>query len=594
MAEVVNIQPYVLLSIIVLTIYLFMRGFWRYDLVALFALTLSLLTGLVPFKQAFSGFSNPAVITVACIMVITQAINQSKILDYLVTKIEFLFHSTTMHITSLTFISAILSAFMNNVGALGLMMPIAIQTFLKSEKSPSLVLMPIAFGSVLGGLITAIGTPPNLLISNYRQEISGQAFAMFDFTPVGFVTALVGIIFISAIGWRLVPARIKSTRTEDLFQISDYITEVIVTEKSAYRDKTVADMYAGIKADFELIAISHKGSKKFAFKDNHVLQEKDILIIEATHENLETVLSSGKFKLSEEKPFTSKKLTSNEITILEAVVPPDSNVQGRSAKSMRLRARYMINLLALSREGVSMRKKLNDIKLNPGDVVLLQGDRETLQETAVSLGFLPLAEREIKIGSRKTFLPIIFFFISVVLAATQTLPIAVSFMIAVLGIFLFNIMPIRMLYQSIDWSVLLLLGAFIPIGNAIQTSGASILISQLFLVIAGSYSPVLALVVLMIATMTLSDLMNNVATAVLMAPIAANLALSAHVSVDPFLMAVAVGASCSFLTPVAHQNNTMVMGPGGYHFFDYARLGLPLEILIVLVSIPMILYVWPL
>lgn len=594
MLETFSYQPYILFSIIIITIYLFLRGFWRYDIVALFALTLSLLTGIVPLKYAFIGFSNPAVVTVACIMVITAAISQSKILDYLVMKAEFMSKSPTRHIGALCFISAIMSAFMNNVGALGLMMPIAIQTFLKSDRSPSLVLMPIAFASVLGGLITAIGTPPNLLISNYRQEFSGHAFNMFDFTPVGIVVAMVGVLFIALIGWRLVPERVKSSRTEDLFKISDYITEIVVTDKSPFADKTVADLYEGIKTEFELIAISRKKSKKFAFKDKDKIKVNDILIIEATHANLEEVLSIGKFNLAGDKPFTSKQLTSSDITILEAVIPPDSNIEGRSAQSMRLRARYSINLLALSREGVSMRKKLNEIKLNAGDVVLLQGNVETLQETIVSLGFLPLAEREIKLGSNKTFLPIIFFFMAVALAATQTLPLSVAFMMAVLAIFVFNVMPIRMLYQSIDWSVLILLGAFIPIGGAIQTTGASTMISNLFLHIAGSYSPVLAMAVLMVATMTLSDLMNNVATAVLMAPIAANLAVSAHVSIDPFLMAVAVGASCSFLTPVAHQNNTMVMGPGGYHFFDYARLGLPLELLILCVGLPMILYVWPL
>lgn len=594
MLDTFSYQPFILLSIIVITIYLFLRGFWRYDIVALFALVLSILTGIVPVKNAFSGFSNPAVITVGCIMVITAAISQSKVLDYMVMKAEHYFHGTTMHIASLTFISAALSAFMNNVGALALMMPIAIQTSIKSERSPSLILMPIAFGSVLGGLVTAIGTPPNLLISDYRQEVAGHAFNMFDFTPVGIVVAITGVLFISLIGWRLVPARIKSSKAEEFFQISDYITEIKVPAKSPYIDKTVADLYEGIKADFELIAISHNGSKKFALRENDVIREDDILIVEAAHSALEDVLTAGKFKLAGDKPFTSKQLTSTDITILEAVVPPDSNIEGRSAKSMRLRVRYGINLLALSREGISMRKKLNDIKLNAGDVVLLQGNIETLQETIVSLGFLPLAEREIKLGSNKTFLPIAFFFIAILLAATQTLTISVAFMIAVLAIFIFNVMPVRMLYQSIDWSVLLLLGAFIPIGGAIQTTGASTIIANLFLIIAGSYSPVLALIVLMIVTMTLSDLLNNVATAVLMAPIAANLAISAHVSIDPYLMAVAIGASCSFLTPVAHQNNTMVMGPGGYHFFDYARLGLPLEILILCVAIPMILYVWPL
>ncbi|VVC76048.1 hypothetical protein AQUSIP_13500 [Aquicella siphonis] len=588
-------QPYILFGILSVTLGLFVLGYWRYDFVALFALVVSVLTGIVPFDKAFSGFSNPAVITVGCVMVITYAITQSGVLNVVITKLEFLFKTPTIHIGFFTTMSAVLSAFMNNVGALGLMMPISIQSFINNKKSPSSILMPIAFSSELGGLITAIGTPPNLLISNFRHELTGSAFGLFDFTPVGLLLAILGVAFISLIGWRLVPEREKFNKSEDLFQISDYTTEVKVPKGSPLCNKTVKEFYTSSSADFELVAIIHKGVKKFAFGKTDNIHANDILIIQASHENLEKILESNKLTLAGDKPFSSAELSNSDIITLEAVVPPGAYIEGRSASMMNLRTRYSINLLALSRKGISFRQKLNDIRFAAGDVALLQGNAETLRDTVVDFGFLPLARRDIKIGlSRKSFLPLFFFAVSIALAAFQVLPIAFAFVVAVLALVIFKAIPVHSLYRGIDWSVLLLLAAIIPVGGAIESTGAADMISDGFMKIAGQYPLAIVLALVMFITITLSDFMNHAATAIVMAPVAVKIAHFSHVSVDPFLMAVAVGASCSFLTPIAHQNNTIVMGPGGYRFFDYIRLGLPLEILMIVAGVPLILWIWPL
>lgn len=588
-------QPYILLGIISLTLGLFVFGYWRYDFVALFALVISVLTGIVPVDKAFSGFSNPAVVTVGCVMVISYAITQSGVLNIVIAKLEFLFKKETVHIGFFTTLSAALSAFMNNVGALGLMMPVSIQSYINNKKSPSSILMPIAFSSELGGLITAIGTPPNLLISNFREKLTGSPFDLFDFTPVGLPLAFLGVVFITLIGWRLVPEREKSSKTEDLFQISDYMAEVKVNRKSPLCNMTVKEFYDSSKADFELIAIIHKGVKKFAFNKSDVIHANDVLIVQATHENLEKMLEPNKLSLVGDKPFTSAELSNSEIITMEAVVAPGAYIEGRSASMANLRSRYSINLLALSREGISFRQKLNDIRFSAGDVALLQGDGETLRDTIVDFGFLPLAERDIKIGlSRKSFLPLIIFAISILLTAFQILPIAFAFMTAVLAMVIFKVIPLHHLYRSIDWSVLLLIAAMIPVGGAIESTGAAEMISDGFLKVAGQYPVALLLALVMFITITLSDFMNHAATAIVMAPIAVRVAHFLHVSTDPFLMAVAVGASCSFLTPIAHQNNTIVMGPGGYRFFDYMRLGLPLELLMIAAGVPLILWIWPL
>ncbi|MFO2617124.1 SLC13 family permease [Legionella pneumophila] len=588
-------QPYLLFAILILSLILFVWNYWRYDFVALFALAISVLTGLVPFNKAFSGFSNPAVITVGCVMILTYAITQSGVLNDFFIKLKKSSKKTSFQVGLYSGISAFLSAFMNNVGALGIMMPIAIHAFTEIKKSPSIILMPIAFCSVLGGVITAIGTPPNLLISNFRNQVLGTPYNMFDFTPVGLPVALMGVLFVSLIGWKLVPVRAKYSKSGDSFQISDYMTEVKVPETSSMCEKTVKEFLEMTKANFELIAVAHEGKKKFAYTDDTIIHCNDILIIEASPEDLKNILDSNGLILAGNKPLTSKELYDSDIITMEAVVLPDSSIEGQSASMMRFRSRHKINLLAISREELSFRKKLIDIRFAAGDVVLLQGNAATLRETIVDMGFLPLAERDINVHlTQKKFLPIICFTLSIILASLQILPLDFSFMIAVLALILLKAIPTYSLYRTIDWSVLLLLAALIPVGEALQTTGAADLIANGFMKIAGQYSPVFALVAILVITMTLSDLLNNAATALIMAPIAIKIAQSAHVNVDSFLMAVAIGASCSFLTPIAHQNNTMVMGPGRYRFSDYFRLGLPLELIVVVVTIPTILWVWPL
>jgi len=588
------LSAYLLIAILVALIVLFIWGRWRYDVVAFVGLMFAVLVGVVPYQQAFSGFSHPAVLSVGFIMIITRAISQSGVLDYFINKLEVLLKSTLAHITTLTFVSAVLSAFMNNVGALGLMMPIAIQSFIKRKKSPSLILMPIAFGSVLGGLTTAIGTPPNLLIAHMRQELLGKPFGMFDFTPVGILVAIAGVSFISLIGWRLIPLRRKGTKEDD-FQISDYLTEVTVPEDSPMVEKTIGEFFSLVDADFDVIAIIHKKNKKFAYNDKTLIRANDVLIIEASHENLEILIKATKFTLSAEKPFTADSLDSNDLTVIEAVVPPSSFIMGKSAKALKLRARYSINLLAISRESISFKQNLSTIRLQGGDVVLLQGAIETLRDDLVNLGFLPLAQRDISVGlSQQSVLPFVFFITAILAVSFHMLPITIALGIAIAALLLFKVITTRGVYESIDWSVLLLLSAMIPLGQAMESTGVAQLITDGFMRVSGDYSPIFALAAILIITMTLSDVMNNAATAVMMAPIAINVAQTIQVNVDSFLMAVAIGASCSFLTPIAHQNNTMVMGPGNYQFFDYYKMGLPLEIIIVVISVPSIIWFWPL
>lgn len=587
-------QLYAVFGILAVTLILFIWGRWRYDVVACLALMGVVLIGVIPFADAFRGFANPAVITVACVMIISQSITQSGLVDKVVKALLPVTSVVVLHIGFLTIITAVLSAFMNNVGALALMMPVAIQTAHQHKRSPAMVLMPLAFASVLGGMTTLIGTPPNLLISAYREQVTGHPYLMFDFSPVGLLVAGVAILFIAVIGWRLTPYKRKSTQQGAAsFQLQDYVTEIVVPEGSPFVDKTLRDLENSTTGDFAILGLIRGKRKRLALAASECLVANDILIIEASHDDLQRLLQEAKLELVGGEIVSAEILRSDDIGLVEAVVPPGSRMDGRSWQAMRIRSRFRLNLLAIARQGKSFRERLNRVKLHAGDVLLLQGQTESLQEYIGYLGLLPLLERGVDVGMRRqALLPLLIFSMAIIAAAMRLLPIQISFTMAVLLLVLFNVLSVRKLYDSIDWSVIVLLGAMIPVGQALQMSGGTDLIAQHLLSLASHFGPKAILIFLLVSTMLLTDLMNNAATAVLMAPLAVSIANALNVNMDTFLMAVAVGASCSFLTPIGHQNNTLVMGPGGYQFSDYYKLGLPVSILVVSVAIPMLLFVW--
>lgn len=587
-------ESYIILVVLVITMALFIWGYWRYDVVAIIALMISVAVGAVPFNRVYTGFSNPAVITVACVMIISAAITHSGAMSFIVKRISRVGKSQILHVASLTLITAILSAFMNNVGALALMMPVAIQSAIKNKRSPSFILMPIALGSAMGGLTTLIGTPPNLLISSYRERLTAEPFSMFAYAHVGFFVALVGVIFIALIGWRLLPRKRKTPQqAEDLFQVQDYITEIKISDGSPTAGATVRELEKLIEGDFVIIGLIRNKKKRLVLPPSYVLKTDDILIVESSTKDLEELLQAGKLELVGGEKISSDILKSNNVALIEAVVPPGTRIENRSSQSIHLRARYRINLLAVAREGKPFKERLHQVNLRAGDVVLLQGPTDVLQENVASLGFLPLVERHLEVGRRRAFVPLLIFVCAIILTAMGMIPVQVAFGGAVLVMILLRTIPLRFVYDSIEWPIIVLLAAMIPIGEALQTTGGTALIAHGIIGLTQHLAPIYILGLLLIVTMTVSDFMNNAATAVVMAPIAGSIAQTLHASMDPFLMAVAIGASCSFLTPIGHQNNTLVMGPGGYKFIDYIRIGLPLEILVIIVSLPLIPWAWP-
>lgn len=625
-------DQFMILAILLATMAMFLWGRWRHDMVAAGALLSCVLTGLIPANEAFAGFSHPAVITVACVLVLSRGLQTSGAVDVLTRTVLPAKAGVTLSLTALIALGAGLSSFMNNVGAMALLMPVAIQIAKRLNMPPGQVLMPLSFGTILGGMTTLIGTPPNLIVSGFRAETGTGGFAMFDFTPVGLAVAVSGVAFIALLGRRLVPERHPAGI--EGFESGAYITEARVPEGSKAVGKLLRELEPLLEeTDAHIIGMVYNDVRITAPNPWRRIQTGNILVIEAEAEALARVLSALDLELEEavnssEKFETEVKIeqggnetvekgndrgqelgkkgaqkvkdedkgsASGEIVLMELAVLPASTLAGRSASSILLRTRYGLNLLALSRQGQQLMKRLRSVKIKSGDLLLMQGPPEVIMEFAADNNCVPLAERELRIpNKRKVWTAGIIMALAVGGAGFGLLPAAISFAMGVLASMALRTVSPRAVYGAIDWPVIVLLAALIPVAGVMETTGAADLIARFLLENAAQGQAVIGLAIVLIVTMFLSDLMNNAATAAVMCPIAISTATALGVSADSFLMAVAIGASCSFLTPIGHQNNTLILGPGGFRFGDYWKLGLMVEILVVAISIPLLLLAWPL
>lgn len=455
--------------------------------------------------------------------------------------------------------------------------------------------MPLAFGSLLGGLLTQVGTPPNIIISILREDTAaGAPFRMFDFAPVGAGIALIGVLFILLVGWRFLPQRKGQLSKEELFEIDDYITEIRVPQKSTLTGKRLRDLENATDGDVVVVGHMREGQKLLAPSPYRTFSEGDNLIIKANASDLQELLKATGLELAGSEKLAEEALTSDDVTVIEATVNKNSVMEGRTSRHLNLRSTYGVNLLGLARQGGRLRTSPDNIRFKAGDVLLLQGSTETLHEVLPTLGLLPLVERGLRVGQpSRVLLSVTIFATAVILASLGLLAIQIAFTAAALAMVLTGLVSLKELYESVDWPVIILLGSMIPVSRALESTGGAQLIADGILNLSGHFPPWIILTLLLVGTMFLSDLINNAAAALLMGPIAINIAAGIGVSADPFLMCVAVGASCAFLTPIGHQSNTLVMGPGGYRFGDYWRMGLPLEILIILAAVPLIILVWP-
>ena len=573
---------------------MFAWGKLRYDLVALVGLLAAVLVGIVPYDKAFLGFSDDIVVIVASALLVSGAVASSGIIERVIRPLGPYLTRTSIQVVALTATVTVLSAFVKNIGALAMMMPVAFQLARRNDVPVSALLMPMAFGSLLGGTVTLIGTSPNIIVSRVRQELTGQPFGMFDFAFVGAALAIVGVLFLS-VGYRLLPRGRKGQASMDVaFDLEGYTTEVLVTKESTIIDKTVGEIKKLFENEVDVLMILRDHTRRYDPPDNASFKADDILLLEGEPEALERVVGEAGLKLVRDKEELTTDTPRDDIGVMEAVISGDSVLVDRTPAQLRLYQRYQVNLLAVGRRGERITRQMRSVVLKPGDVLVLQGNLNTMPETLGELRCLPLAERNLRLGDvRHSVLPLLVLVAAMIVVSLHLIPVAIAFFGAAVTMLLIRAMTLKEAYDTVEWPILILLGALIPVSDALRTTGGTELIAGWLSHAGDMLPPIGALGLVMIVAMAVTPFLNNAATVLVMGPIAAGFASKLGYGPDAFLMAVAIGAACDFLTPIGHQCNTLVMGPGGYRFSDYWRLGLPLSIMVLLVGVPLIAVFWP-
>jgi di/tricarboxylate transporter len=594
------------------TIALFLWGRFAYDAVALSALLAGVLLGIVPLDKAFAGFSDDVVVIVAAALVISHAVARSGAVETVMRPVTPHLRGVALQVPVLAGCTMLLAMFTKNVGALAIMMPVAMQLARRTGTPAAALLMPMAFAAMTGGVVTLVGTAPNIIMSRVRQELTGAPFRMFDYAPVGLGICVVALLFL-AVGWRLLPGgRRGAASMEAAFTIGQYTVEARLPEESSSIGLTVAELEA--LSEGEVVVSAILPSKDHAddgdtrppvharvnadppLPDRRLALHEGVLLRGEAAE-LEQLVARAGLTLAGDGPAPDDPDTDeDDMRVVEGVVTAESPLAGRTPAALTLRSRHGVSLLAVSRRGEQhIRDRISQLRLRAGDVVLLRGLAASMPDNLGELRVLPLAERGMALGrGKRSWIPLGVLVAAMALVAAGVINVAVAFFGAVVAMFAFRVMTTREAYEAVDWPVVVLLAALIPVSGAIQHTGGTDLLAGWLTGAVQDLPSIAALAVTMLLAMAVTPFLNNAATVLVMGPIAATLASKLGLNPDPFLMAVALGAASDFLTPIGHQCNTLVMGPGGYRFGDYARLGLPLSILVVLAGVPLIAYFWPL
>ena len=581
----------VLFAILIALFGLLVWGRYRYDLIAFCALMVTVLTGLIAPEEAFHGFGHPAVVIIALVLIVSRGLMNSGAVELIARFVTRADRAVPLHIGVMAVVGAVLSAIINNVAALALLMSLDMDAARKAKRAVSQTLMPLSFGTILGGMITLIGTPPNIVIAQYRQDVLGEPYSMFDFAPVGLAVAAAGIAYVAFIGWRLIPARPDTISLEG--DAGLYIAEARAKEGSKSIGMSVGELYpVADENDVTILGMARQGKRLPGFSQAREIREGDYLVLEGDPKQIEAFMGAAELDVIGTED--SEGLMGKSLSLVEAIVPEEANVVGRTMVGLRLIQRYGMTLLGISRQGRRFRERVSRLPIKPGDLLLLIGPDKNIAAASQWMGVLPLENRRLEVLQRtKALLAISLFAGAIALSVTGLTSLAISLGLCVVAYLLLGIIRGRDFYALIEWKVIVLLACLIPVAEALEKTGGSQLIANLIVTQTDTLPAWGVLAVLMIITMTLSDFLNNVATALIAAPIGVSVANSIGASPDPFLMGVAVAASCAFLTPIGHKNNTIIMGPGNYRFGDYWRMGLMLEVLVIVVGVPMIALVWP-
>jgi di/tricarboxylate transporter len=588
----VTLDQGVVFAILVGMVALFVWDRIRYDLVALMALLVAVAAGVVPQEKAFSGFSDPVLAIIASALVISAAVGKSGIVQAVLRPLGARLDSTAVQVAVMTGAVTFLSAFMKNIGALAIFLPVALQLARRTGSAPSQLLMPLAFGALLGGLMTLIGTSPNIIVSRVREEITGQPFGMFDYTPVGLALSVLGVTFL-AFGWRLLPKRGRTRSAEDLFRVEDYTSEVLLPERSPFVGRTVEELEKLGEGELSVVAVIREKYRRYVPEPHWTLLAGDVIVMVSEPHTLQSVIGAAQLELVGAGDVGQPPGNPDTFGAVEAVISAGSIMVGCTPAQLHLRQRFAVNLLAVGGRRTNVR--LRRVKFRVGDVIVLQGELGRMPDTLAALGCLPLAERGLDLGRpRRAVLPVVILAVAMASVAFGLVKVEIAFLAAAVAIAVLKVLTLQEIYGSIEWPILVLYAALIPVSDALRGTGGTELIAGWLFAATEALPTLAALAFVMVAAMVVTPFLNNAATVLMMGPIAASLATKLGLRPDAFLMAVAVGAACDFLTPIGHQCNTLVMGPGGYRFGDYWKLGLPLSTIVVVAGVPLIALFWPL
>ncbi len=583
------------LAILAVAVILFVSERLRVDLIAMLVLITLSVTGLVTIEEAFSGFASPAVITVWSVYIVSGALFRSGVADTLA---NFMLRLAGENYLRLLFIImltvGVMSSFMNNIGAVAILLPAVVSVARKINVAPSKLLIPMAFTSLLGGKMTLIGTPPNILASSIMESYGGmEPFGFFDFTPMGAIVLAVGILYFLLIGNRLLPDRTPGGNISDSYQIRDYLSEVRIGEKSPLIGQTLPQSQLGQKFNLNVIQIQRCDEGLLVPLQDPVLMAGDLLLIQGSSQNI--LESSDALGLETIDDWKFEELSQESQALIEVTLSPRSQMQGKTLKESDFRAHYGLTVLAIQHDGVSISANLADIPLNLGDALLVQGPEERIAQLRRDKDFLiletpPMESKRIK----KAPLAVLILAGVLIAVSTRILPVATAMLIGAVLMVLTRVLDMDEAYDAIEWKSVFLIAGMLPMGIAMQNSGTALFLAEKIVELVGNWGTVAVMMGIFLMTALTTEVMSNAAATVLVTPIAIDAARSLGANPQTFVMAVVIAAATSFLMPIGHQANVLVFGPGGYKFSDYTKVGVWLNIIIFFVVLIFLPLIWPL
>ena len=587
------------LGLIFLAFILFVTEKFSLDVTALLILTILFLGGFLTIDEAISGFSNPAVITISLLFVLSYALQKTRILEYLIVRInQLVSRSITLGLSVYLLTIALASALMNNTAIVAIFMPVTIRLAHRYHMSPSKLLIPLSYAAIMGGTLTLVGTSTNLLVNSIYINNNGLALGMFEFAKYGWITLVIGLIYILTIAPKILPSRTVTSSLTKSYHMAGYLTEMKVSKDSPLVGSTCQER--NVSHNYDVIVLDIQRDKRLISYNvgNEKLEQGDILFVKGSVESFLQMKEVEKVSLLTDEKLTQSELEQEDNVLIECMVTDQSDLIGQTIMNSNFRKRFYAFILAIRREGSIIRNKIAHVLIQSYDTLLIYGGKKQLEKLANSSGFILLGEVQEKLVKvRYWWISILSIIATITLATAGVLPIIKGALLSVVVLLAFRVITPNEAYQSIHWQVIVLIAALIPLGTVIESTGTASFIGESISQFVRSYSdnlqPHILLALTYLITMILTEVSSNTATAIIMTPVVLSISASMGLDARPLIFGVCFAASASFSTPVGYQTNLMVYGPGGYRFSDFIKVGLPLSITLWLTAIIIIPMIWP-